>query len=203
MDERTTAAVQRYLLELKGDTPSDQVVRELVGRAANRLHLLCSSLLVQQYPRLMRPPLNLQSEEMLSSVVERLLKAMRDFRPENTRQFFGMATRHMRWELNDLARRLDEQTRALELRDELVASPASNGSVLGPRAHRMLDAIDELPEEEREVFDLIRIQGMTHKEAAELLGVSTKTVQRRLNGGVLLLTEKLSDLRPAIPSPGA
>jgi RNA polymerase sigma-70 factor (ECF subfamily) len=35
-----------------------------------------------------------------------------------------------------------------------------------------------LPEEEREVFELIWYQGLTHADAAGLLGVSTKTVQR-------------------------
>jgi len=44
----------------------------------------------------------------------------------------------------------------------------------------MLGAIDGLPEEEREVFELVRIQGLTHPEAAGIVGVSEKTVQRRL-----------------------
>jgi RNA polymerase sigma-70 factor (ECF subfamily) len=46
---------------------------------------------------------------MLSAVVERLLKALREARPATTRQFFALACRYMRWELNDMARRLDEQ----------------------------------------------------------------------------------------------
>ena len=60
----------------------------------------------------------------------------------------------------------------------------------------MLQAIDGLPEEEREVFDLVRIQGMTQVEAADILGVSIKTVQRRLNRALLTLSETLDDLRP-------
>ena len=36
---------------------------------------------------------------------------------------------------------------------------------------------------------------MMHAEAAETLGVSTKTVQRRLNRGLLLLSDQLGDLR--------
>jgi RNA polymerase sigma factor (sigma-70 family) len=60
----------------------------------------------------------------------------------------------------------------------------------------MLRAIEELPEDEREVFDLVRIQGMTQVEAAELLAVSNKTVQRRLNRALLILSETLDDLRP-------
>jgi RNA polymerase sigma-70 factor (ECF subfamily) len=33
----------------------------------------------------------------------------------------------------------------------------------------MLEAIDRLPPEERDVFGLVRIQGLTHAEAAEVL----------------------------------
>ena len=43
----------------------------------------------------------------------------------------------------------------------------------------MLAAIDELAEEERGVFGLVRIQGMTQAEAARVLGVSPETVKRR------------------------
>ena len=52
---------------------------------------------------------------MLSSVVDRLLKALREVRPTTVRQFFALANQHMRWELNDLARRLDKETPALGL----------------------------------------------------------------------------------------
>ena len=65
----------------------------------------------------------------------------------------------------------------------------------------MLEAIESLPDEEREVFDLIRIQGMPQTEAAVVLGIAVRTVQRRLNRSMLLLTEKLSDLDPAAGSP--
>jgi RNA polymerase sigma-70 factor (ECF subfamily) len=65
----------------------------------------------------------------------------------------------------------------------------------------MLRAIEELPEEEREVFDLVRIQGMTQTEAAEVLGVSTATVKRRLSRGLQLLAEQLADLRPEENAP--
>ena len=60
----------------------------------------------------------------------------------------------------------------------------------------MLDAIDELPAEEREAFGLLRIHGLTYPEAAKVLGVSLKTVQRRVNRSLLLLAKKLDDLRP-------
>src|ERR1700720_4652350 len=117
-DQRTTAAVQRYLDELGGDSPSEPVIRALLDRAVRRLHQLCATLLYRSYPRLTRPPLNLQVDELLGAVVERLLKALREARPTNARQFFALACQHMRWELNDIARRLDEQPAAVELHDE-------------------------------------------------------------------------------------
>ena len=195
-DEHTTAVVQRYLDELAGDSPAEPVVRALLDGAVRRLHLLCATLLYRSYPRLTQPPLNLQADELLGAVAERLLKALREARPHNVRQFFALANQHMRWELNDLARRLDDQPSAVELREGLVPAPASSGSGLTPNGRRMLEAIDSLPEDEREAFCLVRVQGMTQTEAAKLLDVSVATVKRRLNRGLRLLTEALADLRP-------
>src|SRR5258705_9137595 len=126
---RTTAAIQDFLDELaglSGDSPAEPVVRSLLARSAGRLHQLCATLLYRGYPRLTQGPLNLQSEEMLSAVVERLIKALRQVRPGNVRQFFAIANQHMRWELNDLARRLDERTQAVDVDNIAPPSPQSS-----------------------------------------------------------------------------
>jgi RNA polymerase sigma-70 factor (ECF subfamily) len=91
----------------------------------------------------------------------------------------------------------------VELREGLVPAPASSVSGLSPDGLRMLRAIDELPEDERDVFDLVRIQGMTQTETAQLLGVSAVTVKRRLNRGLHLLAASLEDLRPGDGTPDA
>ena len=154
--EPTTAVVQRYLNALAGDQPAEPIVRALLDRSVRRLHILCANLLYRQYRRLTLPPLNLQPDELLDAVVERLLKAMRTVRPQTVRQFFALVNQHMRWELNDLARRLDEQPAVAELHESMAPAPASSGSVLTPEGRRMLEAIDRLPEDEREVFGLVR-----------------------------------------------
>jgi RNA polymerase sigma-70 factor (ECF subfamily) len=201
-EENTTVIVQRYLVELTGEAPAEPVVRVLLGRAVLRLQRLCATLLHQDYPRLTRPPLNLQTDELLGAVVERLLKALREARPRTAREFFALAGQHMRWELNDLARRLDNEPGAVELCEGQLSAPASSDSGLSPGGRRMLEAIDSLPEDEREAFDLVRIQGLTYAEVAELLGVVPKTVQRRLGRGLRLLTEQLGDLGPEATPPG-
>jgi RNA polymerase sigma-70 factor (ECF subfamily) len=157
-------------------------------------------MLTRGYPRLMRAPLNLQTDEMLSAVVERLLKAMRAVHPTTVRQFFALANQHIRWELNDVARRLDKQAPLVELRESAIPAPAASSAwQASPNFHRMLEAIEGLPDDEREVFSLVRIQAMAQTEAAEVLGVSVKTVQRRLNRSMVLLASKLGDLQPTAP----
>ena len=198
-EEHTTGVVQRYLDALAADTPAEPIVRALLDRSVRRLHLLCATLLYRSYPRLTHPPLNLQVEELLSAVAERLLKALREARPQSVRQFFALANQHMRWELNDLARRLDEQPAAVELAEGLVPAPASSSSGLTPNGRRMLEAIDGLPADEREAFGLVRVQGMTQVEAAETMGVSVATVKRRLDRGLRMLADQLADLHPGQP----
>jgi RNA polymerase sigma-70 factor (ECF subfamily) len=106
----------------------------------------------------------------------------------------------MRWQLNDLAHRLDQQPGAAALAESGVAAlPGSTASGLSPDARRILEVIEALPEDEREVFELVGIQGLTHAEAATVVGVSQKTVQRRLHEARLLLAERLADLRPLTP----
>src|SRR4051812_6784450 len=197
MDEQcTTIVIQRYLDSLGEGTPEESVIHALLDRAVRRLNFLSTKLLVRSYPRLTQPPLNLQTDELLSSVTERLIKALRRARPATVRQFFALANQHIRWELNDLARRLDKEPGLIQLKEDLVPASISSDSCISPTGHRMLAAIDALPENEREVFDLVRVQGLTQPEAAELLGVSVTTIKRRLNQSLRLLAEQLSDLRP-------
>jgi RNA polymerase sigma factor (sigma-70 family) len=206
-DSQTTAAVQHYLDDLAavhGDIASEAMVRVLLARSVDRLHVLCASLLYKRYPRLTRGPLNLDSQELLGAVVERLIKAMREIKPKTVKQFFGLANKHMRWELNDLARRLDKEAPVQELRDSFAGPEEPASIVPQPTgvAQRILEAIDKLPEGEREVFSLIKIQGLTQACAADVLGIAVKTVQRRLVRAMAFLVEQLPEFQelPEQPS---
>src|SRR5262249_3912909 len=122
--QQTTTIIQQYLNELNNaaDMPAEPLVRSVLESSVTRLHWLCESMLQRHYPRLMNGPLNLTADELLSGVVERLLKAMRQVHPETVRQFFALANRHMRWELNDFARNLDAEGIVSEFHDSRHAA---------------------------------------------------------------------------------
>lgn len=195
----TTHAVQGLLDELaaSGTVAGDGVVREIIARSASRLHLLCARFLHHDYPRLTRDPAYLDSEDVLGGVVERLIRALRKERPTTVRGFFGLANQHIRWELNEMARQVDRRQPVKPLKAfDPVAPPGQAAREETATLRTILDAIDGLPSAERETFEFVRIQGMTHAEAAAVLGVAEKTVQRRLRRAVLLLTDALRDLTP-------
>lgn len=205
-ENRTTAAVQGYLNALAvspSTMPSEMIVRALLARSVDRLQMLCGSMLYRRYPRLTRPPMNLQADELLSAVVERLIRALREVRPPTVRHFFALANQHMRWELNDLARRLDREWPHIELQESLAQAggASESSSANSNETLRILAAIDALPDEEREVLSLVRVQGMTYAEAAGVLGVSQKTVQRRLNRSLALLEDACQhEVKSACPT---
>jgi RNA polymerase sigma-70 factor (ECF subfamily) len=66
-----------------------------------------------------------------------------------------------------------------------------------------LEAIERLPEGEREAPDLVRIEGLSQTEAAQVLAVSVMTVNRRLNRGLQLRAATLGDLYPSEEDPAA
>ena len=193
-DQRTTASVQRYLVALAGDDDPDPIVRALLARAARRLQLLCANMLHRQYPRLMRYPSNVQEEEMLGLLVERLLKAMRKVKPGTVREFFALANQHLRWELNEFARQLASRPVPSALPDAVAVEAPSEASAEGASLGQIMAAIDRLPDELRETFCLVHIQGLTHAETSDVLRVATKTVQRRLHLAAHALANELSGL---------
>ncbi|GGK28237.1 DNA-directed RNA polymerase sigma-70 factor [Yeosuana aromativorans] len=55
-------------------------------------------------------------------------------------------------------------------------------------------AIKDLPEIQREVFLLNRIEKKKYKDIAEELGLSVKAVEKRMHGALLVLREKIGNI---------
>ena len=198
--EDTDVVLQHCLKRLAratNDADAREIVRDLLSVAADRILLLCGSTLRRQYPRLAKGPLNVQPDELLSAVVERLIKAMRSVRPTYVREFFALAMRHIRWELNKLARELDADRDEPLAPDAIVRAPEESAEQFSPRGRRLLEAINGLPQIDRQIFHLVRLHGMTQADAAEVLAISIKTVQRRLKRILPRLWGQLCELRPA------
>jgi RNA polymerase sigma-70 factor (ECF subfamily) len=54
--------------------------------------------------------------------------------------------------------------------------------------------VEQLPEEQREVFLLRQLQGLAFKEIAEVVGIPTNTVKSRMRYALERLQSLLSDL---------
>ncbi|SEL96284.1 RNA polymerase sigma-70 factor, ECF subfamily [Aquimarina amphilecti] len=59
---------------------------------------------------------------------------------------------------------------------------------------KLNNAIDSLPEKQRETFLLSRIDKKSYKEIAEITGVSVKAIEKRIHYALLSLRQKLGDI---------
>lgn len=159
---------------------------DLLRRSCDRLTILTRHML-GEFKRVKRWA---DTGDVLQNALVRLMSALRDVKPASPRDFLALATLQIRRELIDLARRyygpmgiganhdsrIDDQDRG-RVRTEpadLSHEPASLAQWTD--LHRQIEA---LPEEEREVVDLLFYQGLPQAEAAELLNLSLRTLQRR------------------------
>ena len=56
---------------------------------------------------------------------------------------------------------------------------------------RLARAIDKLPQREREVFEMVAVEGLGQPEAAERLGISTARIERLLARALRRLDRRL------------
>ncbi|HET6326528.1 MAG TPA: sigma-70 family RNA polymerase sigma factor [Planctomycetaceae bacterium] len=142
-----------------------------------------------------------------TSFVLRLYRSLGDVRPGSIGEFFGLAATQIRRTLIDLARHhfgpegaaarhhSDGIGRRLDQRDD--SGPARTDvppETLEAWAH-FHEAVEALPRDEREAFSVIWYGEATQKEAAELLGVTERTILRRLVRARLVLHESLKQVR--------
>ncbi len=153
---------------------------------------------LQNYPGVRRWE---ETDDVLQNAVLRLLRALRDVRPSSMREFFGLASVQIRRELLDLAKHYYGPEgagahHASRAGDSAAPVPDAADSTGDPSQlaewRELHQQVERLPEKERELVGLLYYQGLSQAEAAAILNVSVRTLQRRWQSTLLNLHDLLS-----------
>lgn len=68
------------------------------------------------------------------------------------------------------------------------AAPADDALAAKERLETVMKALESLPPKSREVFVLCRVRGLSHRDVAETMGISTKTVEKHMTAALKHLT---------------
>lgn len=175
MSDSPTGTVQLQALLDRGD---DQAYAELLALAASRLQKLARKML-WDFPRLRRWE---QTDDVFQTAALRLHRSLSEVRPESVKEFLGLAATQIRRTLIDLARHHygpEGQGANHETGTHLEPSGKTDTPETLAAWAEFHEQVEQLPEPEREVFQLLWYSGITQHEAAELLGISDRTVLRR------------------------
>lgn len=188
MSDSTTAHLQELLNRHRA---GDGAARDgLLEHSLDRLRLLARKMFrrnadLKAYD---------ETDDVVSKAMVRLYKALDSVHPETVRAYFAIAANHIRWVLRDLAR---EPGRTRITYGDSVPEPPAGGDEPADLEEwtAFHEAIEKLPEPERELFDLLLYQGLEQAEAAALLGIPLRTFKRKWQHARLMLSEALGDDR--------
>lgn len=137
-----------------------------------------------------------QTDDIFQSSMLRLHKALEKTRVESVRHFFNLAALQIRRELIDTARRhFGPEGIAANHHTDMQAPDEAGGSLHAAAEEpddlaqwtQFHTLVERLPEDEREVVNLLFYEALTQEEAARLLGVNVRTVKRRWQSARLKL----------------
>jgi RNA polymerase sigma-70 factor (ECF subfamily) len=202
----STTVVQAWIDCLRaGDAAARD---ELLASSCDRLNRLTRKML-KDYPGVRRWE---ETGDVLQNALLRLCRALREVTPPTARDYFRLAALQIRRELLDLARHYYGPHGAGA--HHASHAPAGDSGDGRPPAHDPADqthdpgrlaiwcefhaAVQDLPEKERDVFELVWYQGLTQDEAARVLEVSEPTVQRRWTSARLRLHEQFAGRMPGL-----
>jgi RNA polymerase sigma-70 factor (ECF subfamily) len=183
---------------------------ELLRVSCDRLADLTRRML-RRYERLRRWE---QTDDVVQNVAMRLYRTLESVTPESPRDYYRLASLNIRRELLDLAKHYfgpqglgtlyvstpeetvgEDRTRENPASDPADVTHDPSRIEAWAEFHREVAA---LPDDEREVFDLIWYQGLSRAEAAEVLGISERTLMRRWQEARLALYDALDGQLPPI-----
>lgn len=180
----------------------ERAKNELIDLAYERLKIVARKLLNTHDP--------VRGEEETAGVVNeaysRLHSSLDEVKPQSVRQFMGLAALEIRRVLLDKIRQIHGRGKkrrpkrvSIDARPDGSDNSAAGHDFADPdhdsarqqMALDLLEAIDKLPDDEREVVELLFFHGWSQVEAAGLLKVEESTVKRRWARARVKLAEKL------------
>ena len=175
----------------------DQRISEAIDHEKGRLRSFIRS----------RVPDPSDAEDILQEVFYELIEAYRVMNPiEQVGAWLFRVARNRITDLfrkkkpdasiNDRALALGQDGESLALED-LLPSPDAGPEALYARAvllEELEDALDELPEEQRDVFVAHEIEGRSFKQIAAETGISLNTLLSRKHYAVVYLRERLQEV---------
>ena len=182
-DSRISIVQQLLPNAVAGD---EAAVNALLAHCGDRLTMLTRRML-GDFQRVRRWA---ETGDVLQSALVRLLGALRSVQPQSSADFLALASLQIRRELIDLARRYYGPEGIGANHDSNAAADSQGPAPHDPADLRhepaslaqwteLHETIGNLPDEERAVVNLLFYQGLSQTEAAEVLGMSLRTVQRR------------------------
>jgi len=168
---------------------------ELLAEGQERLRRMASKIL-GQFPAL-RQQGRAETGMVLNDVLLNLYESFDDVQFQSPQHFINLAAQKIRFRLLDLARKHRAE---VNLRQEFVDGDAQvESGAQGADAVSQDDwsafhiAVENLPEEEKQVFTLRYYGHWSREESALILGVAEKTVTRRYSKAKESLADVLRD----------
>lgn len=184
-----TTKLQHWLsLARQGDV---EARNQVVSHTCERLRLLTQRML-RGFPGVKRWS---GTDDVLQNAMLRLHRSLSEVRPESPRQFYGLAATQIRRELIDLARHFSGP-QGIGANHDTNDGRSSEG--VEPESldgwTEFHEAVEDLPEDQRDVVSLLWYEDLSQSEAADILGISLATLKRRWQAARLSLYEQLKDL---------
>lgn len=188
----------------KGD---DSARAELINCACDRLMNLTRKV-KRTFGKVQRWE---ETEDVFQRATMRLYQSLEKVTPNDTRHFFRLAALQIRRELIDLSRHYSgPQGMGGNHATQMVGSSSENplphaaydaaDQTSGPgHLHQWSEfhqAIEDLPDDLREVTELLFYHELEQTQAAELMGVSVRTIKRYWRDAKLALYEKFDGELP-------
>jgi RNA polymerase sigma-70 factor (ECF subfamily) len=131
------------------------------------------------------------ADDLTQATAERALNARAQFQPGTNMAAWSMRIMRNLWA--DTARQRQRRDRVLAPAEEGERIGAHGSAEASVELHYLMQAMDRLPDEQREAVALVMIEGLAYREAAEVLAIPIGTLTSRLVRGRQTLLSMLGE----------